>query len=275
MKKLIILLVLANLFYLVYSMFSEPETTELVAFRGEKGLPLLVKLDELDGPPAVTSHVPLAVSAEAIAAKGESTDQELVAPVSDARVQALSTVAKPVTSASPDNASPAQGTVPAKQDAPVVVAQGKCLTVGPFTDLGVAKSARVSLENNEIAVKSRKELRQIKGAFWVYLPSYPDKETAQAASKVLAENGVKDYFIISEEDNKNGISLGLYNKRSFSDRRRGDIAKLGFKPLITSKERQREYWWLDLDTKKAVKVSDWKVDGVSDDIKLTQVECKT
>jgi len=140
--------------------------------------------------------------------------------------------------------------------------------------LGVAKSARLALEKNKLVVKNRKEMRQIKGAFWVYLPAYADKETAQAASKVLAENGIKDYFIISADEETNGISLGLYNKKSFADRRQTDIARLGFKPLVATREREREYWWLDLETKSPIKDAAWEVDGLSKEIQLTRKECE-
>lgn len=269
MKKLIIVLIIANILYFAYSFLREPEEETLIVYRGEKGVPLLVTLNELERPPAVTSHVPLEVSADLIENKsGASTEDRNIAQAlnSDNNAPAL-----PVenTAAIPPKPNPDD----APQQPVALSGKGECLTIGPFSDLGVAKSARLALENNKMAVKNRKEMRQIKGAFWVYLPSYPDKETAQAASKVLAENGIKDYFIISADEEQNGISLGLYNKQSFSDRRRADIARLGFKPLVATRERQREYWWLDLETKSPIKDAAWEVDGLDDDIKLTRKEC--
>lgn len=274
MKKLILALIIANLLYFAYSRFVEPEKEELVVYRGEKGVPLLVTLNELERPPAVTSHVPLEVTAKAIENKLGSGSGLQEQPASAPRNAEVRTRADQAADARPDqvrqiaasnNAPPAPSQLPGK---------GECLTIGPFSDLGVAKSARLALEKNKLVVKNRKEMRQIKGAFWVYLPAYADKETAQAASKVLAENGIKDYFIISADEETNGISLGLYNKKSFADRRQTDIARLGFKPLVATREREREYWWLDLETKSPIKDAAWEVDGLSEEIKLTRKECE-
>lgn len=274
MKKLILALILANLLYFAYSRFVDPEKEELVVYRGEKGVPLLVTLNELERPPAVTSHVPLDVTSQTIqnklgsgsglpSAPANAAQGAAVTAPSDERADAKPEEVKQI--AASNNAPPAPSNLPGK---------GECLTIGPFSDLGVAKSARLALEDNKLAVKNRKEMRQIKGAFWVYLPAYSDKETAQAASKVLADNGIKDYFIISADEETNGISLGLYNKKSFADRRQTDIARLGFKPLVATRERQREYWWLDLETKSPIKNAAWEVDGLSKEIQLTRKECE-
>ncbi len=275
MKKLIIALILANLLYFAYSRFFEPEQDDPVVYRGEKGVPLLVTLNELERPPAVTSHVPLEVTAQSIQDKlgsGSGLQPEPLSnevrngePTQTPQQQSGAKADQVTQIAASNNAPPAPSSLAGK---------GECLTIGPFSDLGVAKSARLALEDNKLAVKNRKEMRQIKGAFWVYLPAYPDKETAQAASKVLAENGIKDYFIISADEEKNGISLGLYNKKSFADRRQTDIARLGFKPQVATRERQREYWWLDLETKSPIKNAAWEVDGLSKEIKLTRIECE-
>lgn len=274
MKKLILALIIANLLYFGYSRIVEPENQEPVVFRGEKGVPLLVTLNELQRPPAVTSHVPLKVTAQSLLNKSDPDSDQQAVPVNTPREAVEATAPEQGADAKLDEirqiASASNVPLPTSQ----LPGKGKCLTIGPFSDLGVAKSARLALEENKIAVKNRKEMRQIKGAFWVYLPAYSDKETAQAASKVLAENGIKDYFIISADEETNGISLGLYNKKSFADRRQTDIARLGFKPLVATRERQREYWWLDLETQSPIKDGAWKVDGLSAEIKLTRKECE-
>lgn len=265
MRKLLLGLILANLIYFVYARFSEPEKETIIVYRGEKGVPLLVTLDELDRPPAVTSHVPIDVDARAIRNKGTITgvtsSDPVVAMSDDIAASALS-----------KNSAPPQMAAPSRPSPPAVTAA--CQTIGPFGDLALAKASRLSLEKAEINVKNRKETRKITGAYWVYLPAYADKAQARAASKVLADNGIKDYFIISDEENRNGISLGLYNQKSGSERRRTDIAKLGFEPLIARKERQRDYWWLDIEPKAPVQEKVWRVDGIGKETKLTERKCE-
>jgi len=267
-KKLLLGLVLANLAYFVYTRFSEPEKEDIIVYRGEKGVPLLVTLAELERPPAVTSHVPIEVDARAIRSNASgannATSESVISNDSDNLASILTPESPPL------NTSTAN-------EVPAVVEQitAACQTIGPFADLALAKASRVSLERADIDVKNRKETKQISGAYWVYLPAYENKQQARAASKVLADNGVKDYFIISDEDNRNGISLGLYNQKSGSERRRADIAKLGFQPLIARKERQRDYWWLDIAPTEPVQEEMWRVDGMAKEPTLAARNCET
>ncbi len=268
MRILLLGLVLANLVYFVYTRFSEPEKENIIVYRGEKGVPLLVTLTELERPPAVTSHVPIEVDARAVRKNVTGADAPTFESVDSYSPDVSSSVVAPVTSVPPDTRAK-------KEAAPAKPVTAACQTIGPFADLALAKASRLSLERAEIDVKNRKETKQITGAYWVYLPAYDNKAQARAASKVLADNGVKDYFIISDEENRNGISLGLYNQKNGSERRRADIAKLGFEPLIARKERQRDYWWLDIEPKAPVQEQIWRVDGVAKETKLAARKCET
>ena len=268
MKKLLLGLVLVNIIYYVYAHFKVPEKEEIIVYRGEKGVPLLVTLDELDRPPAVSSHVPIEVDARAIRNKSSADGAATVDAAFAVGNEQSSSEASPPQAAQKDSDSKPAAV------AAVAPVTATCQTIGPFADLAVARASRLSLERADIDVKNRKETEEIKGAYWVYLPAYESKEQARAASKVLADNGVKDYFIISDEDNRNGISLGLYNQKSGSERRRSDIAKLGFEPRIARKERQRDYWWLDIQPKASVQDEVWRVDGTPKETKLIARKCE-
>ena len=122
-----------------------------------------------------------------------------------------------------------------------------CYTLGPFMDRQVAETSAAEIKAIGFPVAQRAiEEREVKH-YWIYLPPFKSDQEAQKASRKLAKNGIKDYFIVTTDENRNAISLGLFKKQTGAKRRSRRIRELGFKPKIEVRYRNRTYYWLDYE----------------------------
>ena len=125
--------------------------------------------------------------------------------------------------------------------------QIRCYTLGPFLDRQIAETIAAEIKAIGFPVTHRSlEEREIKH-YWIYLPSFKSDARAQQASQKLAKNGIKDYFIVTTDENRNAISLGLFKRQTGAKRRARHIRELGFKPEIEVRYRNKIYYWLDYE----------------------------
>lgn len=123
-----------------------------------------------------------------------------------------------------------------------------CYTLGPFKEQGGAKSATGRLRKIEAQVDQRSKVEQEQYGYRVYLKSYATREEAVAQARKLADQGIRDYYIISDEsDHKNGISLGLFRKKSGAIRRMAQVRRFDFKPQMEIRYRDTTIYWLDYE----------------------------
>jgi hypothetical protein len=81
--------------------------------------------------------------------------------------------------------------------------------------------------------------------YWVYLPPFGSRKEADAAANLLRTRGIGDLYVVTDEANRNAISLGVYNQRQGATDRLKDIRKHGFKAEITERFRDEPRFWLD------------------------------
>ena len=130
--------------------------------------------------------------------------------------------------------------------APEIKPTPLCFTMGPFRDADLAKVVTNKLKDMNIEAKRRSKVEQEQYGYRVYLPPYATREEAVADTRKLAELGVRDYFIITDdEDKKNGVSLGLFRKKSGAIRRMAQIRRFDFKPQMEIRYRDTTIYWLD------------------------------
>lgn len=134
-----------------------------------------------------------------------------------------------------------------------------CHTIGPFTDLDRAKAVSERIRQLGANVTRRNKIEQEQYGYRVFLPPYKTREEAAAATQKLAKHGIQDYFIISDEDRKNGISLGLFRKKSGAIRRMEQVSRFDFKPQMEIRYRDNTIYWLDYEqTGELVTDSIWR-----------------
>lgn len=139
----------------------------------------------------------------------------------------------------------ADGKEPAEEQ-PVFEAEAVCYTLGPFKNLDQARVVARRLDDLGAEVQRRSKVEQEQYGYRVYLPPYATREEAVAEARKLAEFGIRDYFIITDdEDKKNGISLGLFRKKSGAIRRMAQVRRFDFRPQMEIRYRDTTIYWLD------------------------------
>ncbi len=291
MKKLLLMLLLFNVgyYFLIMDRTDSSGGAEIIT-RGAQNIPLLVRVNELGEAPLSASIVPLGFedstlelarkSAAVVAANHSlSSAQDEVADVgviAETESEAVAVIGVS------DDAS-ATGSEKKSNLADVTQTIEKpggggrlpeCFTLGPFKDEAVSIKVSSRLEKAGSVVQSRIRTKKISGAWWVYLPPYESRELAIEASKVLAGNDVKDYFIIaSDAEMANGISLGLFSKKEGSQRRIERIELLGFQPKVLRREREISTYWLDVTTSNSLDEKFWKISEVANYTEVKPREC--
>lgn len=123
-----------------------------------------------------------------------------------------------------------------------------CYTLGPVKDIGLAKMISDRLTDLGATTSRRSKVEQEQYGYRVYLKPYATREEAVAEARKLAENGVRDYYIITDDaDKENGISLGLFRKKSGAIRRMAQIRRFDFKPYLEVRYRDTTIYWLDFE----------------------------
>ncbi|HEX5055841.1 MAG TPA: SPOR domain-containing protein [Gammaproteobacteria bacterium] len=146
-----------------------------------------------------------------------------------------------------------------RDPAPVEVPAISCHTIGPFPDLDRAKAVSERIHRLGAKVTRRNKTEQEQYGYRVFLPPYKTREAALAATQQLAKNGIQDYFVISDDEHKNGISLGLFRKKSGAERRMAQVSRFGFKPQMEIRNRESTIYWLDYEqTGELVTDSIWR-----------------
>jgi hypothetical protein len=164
-------------------------------------------------------------------------------PAEKKALAAASAVAEnpaPATSAAPAVAAPGLAT------ASLATSAQACATYGPFPSEDALHSAEAilkpaGLQVNEHTVAGRAQL-----GYWVYLPPFGSKSEADAAAALLKRRGVGDLYVVTDEANRNAISLGVFNQQSGAVERQKAMKKLGFKALMAERFRDEPRYWLDV-----------------------------
>ena len=86
--------------------------------------------------------------------------------------------------------------------------------------------------------------------FRVFLKPVGSKQEANALIKQLVSKNIKDYFIITDGPNKNGISLGYFSNKRRAYGHADRVRKLGFDVVVEPVFRTYIIYWLDYRIKK-------------------------
>lgn len=136
------------------------------------------------------------------------------------------------------------------QAPPPEPANKRCYSLGPFDGRPAAElwAQRIEVTGFPVAVRAIDERQR--STFWVYIAPVKDHQTALRIGRKLANKGIKDYFVVTDDDNPNAVSLGLFSRQEGAQRRLAQIRSLGFEPKIDVKHEEKTSYWLDYDETK-------------------------
>jgi hypothetical protein len=130
-----------------------------------------------------------------------------------------------------------------------------CERVGPLNEIGDANSLRARLgaisTMAEVVAKDELALR----GYWVYLGASADRDTALTRARQLSAAGIRDYYVVTEGDNENTISLGMFRDAVNADKRVREINALGFDAKRIERGDKETRYWVEYQAASANKVS--------------------
>jgi cell division septation protein DedD len=132
--------------------------------------------------------------------------------------------------------------------APEAAAQprnGICASIGPFPTQADMRTALNALTPLVARIQYREASATETRGYWVYLAAQSSRERALGLARQLSEKGVRDYYVVTAGDQPNTISLGLFHDQANADKRRDEVAKLGFAPEVVARTEELPVYWID------------------------------
>jgi hypothetical protein len=140
------------------------------------------------------------------------------------------------------NAASSNALLPAIEEPPA-----RCVSVGPFDDLGAAARAAATLQERGLSPRQRAEQGAGWTGFWVYVDGFTSAQDRSRALRRLERGGIADAHAMPESSDSRRISLGVFSERARADRRARAVARLGMQPEIAERTQTGAAYWIDFD----------------------------
>ena len=162
---------------------------------------------------------------------------ELATELSPAEKKALAASDAQIQSAAPANTTSA---APAAASGALA-----CAAYGPFPSDDAVQQGEARLKPLGFQVSQHIVPGKSKLGYWVYLPPFGSKREADLAASLLKRRGVADIYVVTDEANRNAISLGVFSQKSGAEDRQKAMKKLGYRALMAERFRDEPRYWLD------------------------------
>lgn len=120
-----------------------------------------------------------------------------------------------------------------------------CASYGPFPSDEAVQQGILRLKPLGITATSHLVAGKAKRGYWVYLPPFASRREADGAAALLKRRGVQDIYVVTDEANRNAISLGVYSQRIYAVDRQKQLRKLGYHAILAERFRDEPHYWLD------------------------------
>src|SRR5690606_807363 len=127
------------------------------------------------------------------------------------------------------------------------IASSRCVSVGPFPELADAAAAAARLRAAGLEPSQRDPEGDIWVGYWVRLDSIPSRTEANEILAKLRENGIREAYLIPDDDAGHIISLGVFADVARAGRLREQVRGLGFEPNVVDRSRRGTAHWIDVE----------------------------
>lgn len=132
-----------------------------------------------------------------------------------------------------------------------------CLSIGPFQTQADMRATLNSLSPLVKRIQYRDDRATQSRGYWVFLAAMKNREEALGVARTLSSRGVRDYYVVTAGDQLNTISLGLFREQANAERRKAEIAAMGFAPQLVQRTEELPVYWIDL-AKARDSTVDWR-----------------
>lgn len=129
-----------------------------------------------------------------------------------------------------------------------------CTLLGPFDELLQAEYVVENLAAIDMVSKLERLEMPGEPGFWVYLPPLPSRKEALRKLHELQAKGV-DSYVIPKGDVADGISFGMYSRKSSAEVRQSEVLAYGYKAVISEVPRSYEELWVVVRPGESKKLS--------------------
>jgi len=240
MRWLFLFLLVLNVVYLGWELNREQQATDQqhTLPRGVERIVLLQELESEDSGEAVAQVVTESVQSPAV--KEPAADTAPAAPAASGKTEP-----SPVEVASRDSSAGVEADRQEARAPESVPAVDRCYTLGPFSEMKTLRLVTREIKDYVVEASFRSREEQEQSMFRVYLKPVGSKQEANELIKELVNNNIRDYFIITDGPNKNGISLGYFSSKGRAYRHAERVRKLGFDAIAEPVFRSYTIYWLD------------------------------
>ncbi len=141
--------------------------------------------------------------------------------------------------------------------APTSSSSDVCQSIGPFQTQSDMRSSFNSLTPLVKRIQYRNENATQSRGFWVFLAAMKTREDALGVARRLSAKGVRDYYVVTAGEQLNTISLGLFREQANAERRKAEIAGMGFEPQLIQRTEELPVYWIDF-ARAAENQFDWR-----------------
>ena len=147
--------------------------------------------------------------------------------------------------ATPAEAGAAEAAGPPQADAERPARQ--CLEIGPFLTQVDIRRAVNALTPVAERIQFRDTRTLIRRDYRVFIATSGSREAALATARELSALGLRDYYVVTTGTEQDTVSLGLYRDEANAERRRAEVAALGFEVRVEPRDDEIPQYWIDLD----------------------------
>jgi cell division septation protein DedD len=157
-------------------------------------------------------------------------------------------------------------------ESPADLRNDTCASIGPFGTQADMRGALNALTPLVSRIQYREAHATETRGYWVYLPAMSSREQALTIARQLSAKGVRDYYVVTAGDQQNTISLGLFRDKGNADKRRNEVAALGFAPDLVTRTEELPVYWVDFASDPQHPLN-WRTHVAQRDLREEPVTC--
>jgi len=122
-----------------------------------------------------------------------------------------------------------------------------CRAVGPIASSEQVDRLAAALADQAARVTRQQQTESVIDSYMVMTP-FPATpgETGSLKARLRAK-GIGHFYVLPRGENKGRISLGVYNKKSWAERRKAQLAEFGIETQVGIRTKTRPQYWLNVE----------------------------
>ncbi len=126
----------------------------------------------------------------------------------------------------------------------------RCRSIGPFDDVNAANAAADRLRTRGMKPHDRSADTVNPNVYWVYIGELT-AEMQRRAIQTLNSAGIHDAVVMTQPEQSDRISVGVFADQAHAVRRAEQVRALGLKPTLGMRQRTVAAHWIDFELKPA------------------------